>query len=202
MKKQSSLADVLLSKRMIKSFIATLALLSIAVQAHASLPMSPQHSPVDTMLKRYVAYNQWANTQMADWLSAATDEMMTKEIVSSFPSLQQTVLHIWNAESLWLRVLQEKPTTELPGKGFSGSPKELLDGWLSASAAFLAQLEGMTDEELRGSRPSGERPLAVADIIQHCMNHSTYHRGQLITIGRQAGLVDPPRTDFIYYVRQ
>jgi len=58
----------------------------------------------------------------------------------------------------------------------------------------------MTATELEAERSRGERVTAIADMIHHCMNHSTYHRGQLITIGRQAGLQDPPRTDFIYYV--
>ncbi|MFN2424735.1 MAG: DinB family protein [Cryomorphaceae bacterium] len=34
------------------------------------------------------------------------------------------------------------------------------------------------------------------------MNHSTYHRGQLVTMGRQAGLSTPPQTDYIFYVRK
>ncbi|MFB6801427.1 DinB family protein [Peribacillus butanolivorans] len=31
------------------------------------------------------------------------------------------------------------------------------------------------------------------------MNHSTYHRGQIITIGRNVGLTDAPMTDFNIY---
>jgi uncharacterized damage-inducible protein DinB len=38
-------------------------------------------------------------------------------------------------------------------------------------------------------------------MIHHCMNHSTYHRGQIVTIARNLELTDPPSTDFMRYVR-
>jgi uncharacterized damage-inducible protein DinB len=31
------------------------------------------------------------------------------------------------------------------------------------------------------------------------MNHSTYHRGQIITIGRNLGFTDAPMTDYNFY---
>jgi uncharacterized damage-inducible protein DinB len=37
-------------------------------------------------------------------------------------------------------------------------------------------------------------------IIHHVMNHSTYHRGQLVTMGRELGFMDPPKTDFMQYI--
>jgi uncharacterized damage-inducible protein DinB len=189
---------------MYRLLLITLALfIWSAASANEPLPATSAHdSPIDTMLKRYVDYNHWANTQMTEWLARATDEMMVQEIESSFPTLRQTLLHIWNAEYLWLQVLKGESTDGGPGNNFQGSAAELREGLLRASANFLEYVQGMSEEDLRGSRGEGERALAVADIIQHCMNHSTYHRGQLITMGRQAGLDSPPRTDFIYYVRR
>jgi uncharacterized damage-inducible protein DinB len=69
-------------------------------------------------------------------------------------------------------------------------------------AAFLS---GLTDEDL-------ERPLAyrtldgtahttrLLDLLLHVVNHSTYHRGQLTTLLRQAGGA-PPATDYVVYTR-
>jgi uncharacterized damage-inducible protein DinB len=39
------------------------------------------------------------------------------------------------------------------------------------------------------------------EAIQHCMNHSTFHRGQLVTLLRQVGAAKLPATDFIAYCR-
>jgi uncharacterized damage-inducible protein DinB len=35
-------------------------------------------------------------------------------------------------------------------------------------------------------------------MLQHIVNHSTYHRGQLTTLLRQLG-AQPCATDFLYY---
>lgn len=41
---------------------------------------------------------------------------------------------------------------------------------------------------------SGEpSQTSVLNIIHHVMNHSTYHRGQLVTMGRELGFIDPPK---------
>jgi len=156
-----------------------------------------------TMMQRYTAYNHWANQQFAEWLGTASEEDLEIEIESSFSSLKETIFHIWNAEYLWLQTVKDEPADNSPAKNFKGSKEELLDGWLRASENFSNHVKTMSPKELQEKRPrsNGEDFTAVVDMIQHCMNHSTYHRGQLITMGRQAGLQDPPRTDFIYYVR-
>lgn len=158
----------------------------------------------ENMLKKYAAYNLWANQQMAEWLQTATEEQWTQVIESSFSSLRTTALHIWSAEFLWLRVLQDSSYAENPTRDYAGNSSELLESWIKASEDFYTFVAQMDEAQLKGERDnsSQQKPLSVADITQHCMNHSTYHRGQLITMGRQAGLGSPPRTDFIYYVRQ
>ena len=41
----------------------------------------------------------------------------------------------------------------------------------------------------------------VADAVLHCINHSTFHRGQLITLLRQLGFTKLEPTDYIAYLR-
>ena len=41
----------------------------------------------------------------------------------------------------------------------------------------------------------------IADIINHVINHGTYHRGQLITMMRTLGYTDLGATDYIAYCR-
>jgi len=162
----------------------------------------PVGDDLTTMIQRYVAYNHWANQQFAEWLRTGSEEDLNKEFESSYSSLKETIIHTWGAEYLWLQVVKDKSTANSPAKNFKGSKDELLDGWLQASENFSNHVKSMTLEELQAKRPRsrGEGFTVIADMIQHCMNHSTYHRGQLVTMGRQAGLKAPPRTDFIYYV--
>jgi uncharacterized damage-inducible protein DinB len=154
------------------------------------------------MMRRYAAYNHWADQELANWLRNASEEDLNREIESSFSSLQETVIHIWNAEYLWLQTVKGESSDNSPAKNFEGTKEELLEGWMEASENFSEYVNTMSLEQLQEKRPrsNGQGSLEIADMIQHCMNHSTYHRGQLITMGRQAGLQDPPRTDFIYFV--
>ena len=168
---------------------------------HPPVKLSEMNS--DSLIKKYADYNLWANQQLVAWLEKAPEGTMEKYIESSFNTLRKTVVHIWNAEYLWLKVLQEEPIEPIPGNSFTGSDAELFESWLAASKDFnqyVASLDGQALASFRNRSKPGEE-LSVLDIIQHTLNHSTYHRGQLITMGRQAGLAAPPRTDFIHYVR-
>ena len=155
-----------------------------------------------TMMQRYTEYNYWANQQFAEWLRTATEEELDIEIESSFSSLEKTIIHIWNAEYLWLQTVKEEASDDSPSSMFAGTKDDLLDGWVEASKNFSDYVKSMSIEDLQSKRPRsrGDGFTKIVDMIHHCMNHSTYHRGQLITMGRQVGLDKPPRTDFIYYV--
>ena len=155
------------------------------------------------MIRKYTAYNLWANQQLAEWLKNTDESLFDKEVESSFPSLRQTVAHIWNAEAGWLNYIRDLPWGEAPSKTFEGSINEMLDSWLNTSADFDGHVRKMSEKDLYSEKPDtkGNGKTAYIDMIHHCMNHSTYHRGQLITMGRQLGLQNPPRTDFIYYIR-
>lgn len=83
-------------------------------------------------------------------------------------------------------------------------PEELLSGFLKTSLTFQEFVEKLTEKDLDDTRRIGRdaKPVNLEDINKHVYNHATYHRGQLITMGRQAGLSNPPRTDYIYFILQ
>jgi len=43
--------------------------------------------------------------------------------------------------------------------------------------------------------------MRLVHQMQHVVNHSTMHRGQVVGMFRQLG-IDPPSTDLIFYVRR
>ena len=43
--------------------------------------------------------------------------------------------------------------------------------------------------------------LPLADLMYHVINHSSYHRGQVITLLRQLGH-EPPATDFREFLKE
>lgn len=45
----------------------------------------------------------------------------------------------------------------------------------------------------------GTSNASIEDIYFHLVNHGTYHRGQLALLFRQSGIVEPVRTDYIFW---
>lgn len=164
-----------------------------------------QETTLATQLRNYASYNLWANTQLVRWLQTKTVEKMEQEVTSSFPSLRLTLLHIWQIQAWWLTILQKVPSDFVYGQPFYGPTEEIFDGIITQSEAFVAFIESLPDSALQEnyafSIPTvGEFAISGSDIIQHCMNHSTYHRGQLITIARNLGFTDAPMSDYMFYI--
>jgi uncharacterized damage-inducible protein DinB len=159
------------------------------------------------LLIDYTRYNSWANRSLICVFENQADSLLEQHITSSFASVRQTMLHIWDAQAIWLDRLQGYSPLSFPSKDFSGSMADIFSGLEESSDAlhdFLMPqeqeffLQTMTYTTLK----SGEFSRKVADMVLHCVNHSTYHRGQLITMARQLGIdghIDP--LDFIWYKR-
>ncbi len=146
----------------------------------------------------YLIYTYWANDQIIQWLSEAENSSWKMEIESSFNSIQLTTRHSWNAEFGWLTTLKKLPWDNVPQVS---SREEMLSSWQNTSKQFVQYAATLLATEPAGTRKLGEQDVAIDDILLHVCNHATYHRGQLITMGRQAGLGKPPRTDYIYFIR-
>jgi uncharacterized damage-inducible protein DinB len=76
----------------------------------------------------------------------------------------------------------------------------------SVEAERAAFVSALADADL--DRVISYRTLAgqafsdpLGDLIRHVVNHSTYHRGQLVAQLRQLGQT-PPNTDLIRYLRE
>lgn len=161
---------------------------------------------LESLLKDYASFNAWANTEFVKWLKTKPQALMVQEVPSSFPSIQSTLLHVWGAEEIWLKRLQLiSPIIPLTQR-FSGDISDVFEGLENQSKVFANYVHDLTDADfqevcsfklLNGTEDSRSR----AKMIHHCLNHSTYHRGQIVTMGHNLGLTDPPSTDYMKYVR-
>ncbi len=162
---------------------------------------------LEILLKDYCAYNLWANELIVNWLKPNPAELLEREVPSSFPSLRTTLLHIWAAEDVWLNRLKILSPPEFISETYAGSNGELFDHLLQNSELFknfvLRQSDDFFSNTTQYKHTSGKiHEQYNSEIILHCMQHSTYHRGQIVTIARNLGLSAPPKTDYIEYVRQ
>ncbi|MBK6264047.1 DinB family protein [Marivirga sp. S37H4] len=162
-----------------------------------------------TLISDYANYNYWANKQLADWLMTKPEEKIDQEIPSSFSSIRKTLLHMKDTQEFWLNVLREQQNIENEvSKGFDieMSVSEVFDSIIDQSGVMASVIENYSEaaltEEVITITPWFESTQPRYELIQHCMNHSTYHRGQIITITRNLGITDAPMTDFNFYLLQ
>lgn len=166
---------------------------------------------IDTMketLSQLAHYNIWANKRIIDILLGLDEELLDKELVSSFPSVRSTVYHIWSAEFIWLQRLQltENPVWIAPD--FKGTFAEACEDWQKISAVLASFVDAQYDDKALQhvlqyydrQKKSNKKPVYV--VLIHIFNHASYHRGQLVTMLRQLGINKIPGTDFIGFEKK
>ena len=153
------------------------------------------------LLKQYAAYNTWATQKIVDVILPLPEEKQTVELPSSFNSLQKTILHMWDAESIWWQRMKLQERIIRPGENFTGSTDEAGKGLLSQSKLWEEWVSSASDLSLEHvfqyyNTKRELFKLPVYQMLLHVFNHGTYHRGQLINMLRQIGADKLPQTDF------
>ncbi len=178
-----------------------------------------------TDIETLYAYNRWANQRMFSTLGKLSEEQFTKEIQSSFPSIRETVFHILFAEWIWLKRWKgASPRTDVPDPTASsaiwnalvppGTPPAEELKTVAALKSFANSIDQDRQEFLRGvddaalqathnfSDLSGNPQSGpLAQLLQHVVNHGSYHRGQVTTLLRQVG-GEPVGLDMRYFFRE
>jgi uncharacterized damage-inducible protein DinB len=160
------------------------------------------------LLAQYAEYNIWANNRIIDVLLKLEHGSLDQEIPSSFSSLRATVYHTWGAENIWLQRLQLVEYPAWVATDFAGTFAEACADWQRVSGAIKQFVDKQYDDKALThvlqyyDLKKNSHKTPVFQVLQHVFNHSTYHRGQLVTMLRQAGQADIPSTDFIAFARK
>ena len=157
-------------------------------------------------LRTLFAFNSWARGRMLDAVGALPEGAYRKDLGNSFGSVHGTVVHILGAEELWLKRWHGESPTSLVSPDAFASFAEIRRRWDQLESEYQRFLAALTEEAvLRVIRHRDTRGNAYAtplwQMMQHVVNHSTYHRGQVTTMLRQLG-ARQVATDLIMYYRQ
>lgn len=162
------------------------------------------------MTKQYftelAGFNIWANDIVCDWLIQLNEEQWNRNIISSFNSISETTLHILSAEQAWLERFQGNKHIVWQQSVFKGSKENVISLWKRASQGlkdFIGGFdENMLQQNLDFKRLNGDAySMPWYQLFAHVVNHSTYHRGQLVTMLRQAGFAGIGSTDLLGFYR-
>ena len=151
-------------------------------------------------------YNAWANRTMLDAVARVPEEQYFRDLKSSYGGIHGTLAHVVWAEQLWLHRWVGKPNPAVPQGTDLQDLGAVRDRWEAVEAergAFLATFPAARLVETKVVKPSsgGEYVHTFRQMFRHFINHSSYHRGQIVTFLRQLGH-QPPSTDLILYYRQ
>lgn len=158
------------------------------------------------LLLSYVEFNLWANDKIVDVIKN-NPEALDKEQISSFTSIRKTLFHLWDAETIWYKRLSGESLMTWPSKGYTGTTEEFNKAFRGQSEQFISLVENMPEgkfsEVVNYTNTKGiSFSAAASEIILHAMNHATFHRGQIITMLRNAGVTELPSTDYIAYIKR
>lgn len=158
------------------------------------------------LIANYAHYNLWANQRLINVLKQLKETQLNQDIASSFPSLRLTLLHIWDAELIWLGRLKGESMTEFPSKKFTGTIDDIYKGLENTSTELANfaknQAPEFFDKMCSYATTTGQNhQQSIGEIILHIVNHGSYHRGQVITMARQIGMDKFPPLDYIWFIR-
>jgi len=152
-------------------------------------------------------YDHWANRRMLNAASRLTDEEFTRAVSGSFHCVRDTLLHILGGEWIWLAYWRNPPESPASLSDLKAKRDALfcheafpnVDAlqlkWIEVQSEQSEFVNRVDDKSLAKMLPFRGTRLSLMHLMQHVVNHSTYHRGQVALTIRQLG-AEPLATDF------
>ena len=154
-------------------------------------------------------YHVWANGRVLRHLRELPDDVLYQEVQSVFPSIGATLSHVYVADNLWLSAMSGD-STEAIRASLPRFRDEVKDASLAVFQSRFSEVadryrvffENRTDLEAYAEyqHPShGTLRARYSDIVQHVVNHGTYHRGNVTAMLWQLGHKGAA-TDYVLYL--
>jgi uncharacterized damage-inducible protein DinB len=161
------------------------------------------HHDLETLLD----FHYWARDRILDAVRLLPPDQLRKDLGSSFPSIWDTLVHLYSAEWAWhQRWVGSSPTAHIRPDQFPDLGA-LAAAWRAheeTMRAFLAGLgEAGIDRIFDYKNLAGQPGRSTFwQMLQHIVNHGSYHRGQVTTMLRQLGAAPGRSVDLIAYYRE
>ena len=157
------------------------------------------------VVRFFDAYTRWADARMLEALESLPAGAWLREIGGSFGSIRNTATHLVSAQRVSLSRWQGISPAAMWAPEEVPTPDTLRARWEDVArdrAAFLAeQTDATLAAEVRYTTTDGKtHATPLGEFFLHMANHSTYHRGQVATLLRMAG-VKPPAVDLMVWLR-
>src|SRR5271169_1472463 len=183
-----------------KSSNASGAKLFAKLPAGDSIAMKPEH------VRLLYDYYTWANNRTLRACAALTEEQFTYDLGSSFRSVRDTLVHLFSSGWFWHERWQgrapQRPDFSTRFKDVAGV-REWANGIDRDLHQFVDRMRAADLESTLEYRTTEGEPAARQfwQMLEHVVNHGSYHRGQITTMLRQLG-AKTVAFDLIFYLRE
>ena len=157
-------------------------------------------------LRTLLDYHYWARDRVLEAADRLTPEQWTRDLGSSFRSVRDTLAHAYAAEWAWCSRWQGESPTALVAADTLPDVATLRAKWTAVEADVRAVLDrlgeaGVTRVMAYTMINGDARESVFWHMLQHVVNHASYHRGQVTTMLRQLGAQPPQGMDLITFYR-
>ena len=149
-------------------------------------------------------YHYWARDRMFEALEPLTPAQATQDLGGSFRSIHDVVAHLYAADAVWYSRWQgESPMSLLTGEAFPDLAA-VRAAWLAHQPRRRAVVVDLGEAGITRvfafTMFSGQ-PTASPfwQMLQHLVNHGSYHRGQVTNKLRQLGAAPAKSLDMIAF---
>lgn len=156
-------------------------------------------------LRRLLDYTAWANRRAVRSAATLSLDDFKRDLGSSHGGVRGTLTHVLAGEWIWLeRFKGVSPPRSLDESEFP-DVVALRERWrvvVQHRDSWFDALPPAALHELVRYRSTEGKPYEAPlwQLVQHVVNHSTYHRGQVVTLLRLLG-AKPAATDLVAWDR-
>lgn len=150
---------------------------------------------------RFLRYNLWANKRLTSWLLTLDQSILYKKTGSSFGTIDRTLQHIVAAQVYWYDITVNNHVNEFDQPLRDNAIGLVIDEVVSSSQRLIDALSVLGEQRLLETIRASDSTQSRYEYILHVVNHSSYHRGQIVTMCRALGVTgEIPVTDYDAYL--
>lgn len=152
-------------------------------------------------------YHYWARDRVLDAVDRLPPEQFTRPMGNSFASIRDTLAHVYWADCIW----GERWQGRVPDLAFDPTrypdAATLRHVWADHEQQIRALVERLGEVGIQQAityrNLKGQQSTELFwQLLQHVVNHGTYHRGQVTTLLRQLKAEPPKSIDLITFYRE
>jgi uncharacterized damage-inducible protein DinB len=163
-------------------------------------------SSVADLLLSDIDYSAWADRSLLDASSSLSVDELQQDLRMSHSSILSTLRHIYDGERVWLDGIRDTPDGEIyvlpQGETSQLSLDVLKMQWPKLWDGYRKWITGhcKLDSEIIVQLPDKAPRFSRRNILRHVLDHSQFHRGQIVAMFRAHGHCPPAinRMDYFF----